>query len=89
MDTHLAMNGVKTSSFSVKDLLDLPESKDGCSPVTGVGSPGELLVAAAAAAAAGEVGPAPPSYYDQPDNPYTRWLHHNSEALHYNSKLEC
>lgn len=74
MDTHLAMNGVKSSSFSVKDLLDLPE-KDACSP--GVGSPGDLLVA-------GDVGPAPPAYYDPTDNPYTRWLHANE---YHHSKL--
>ena len=48
MDTHLAMSG-KGSSFSVKDILDLPEAKAGesCSPVhsdTSAVSPANLAL---------------------------------------------
>ncbi|KAK6182228.1 homeobox protein Nkx-2.2 [Patella vulgata] len=62
METQLAMNGLqKSTSFSVKDLLDLPEAniKGQCaSPVLGT------------------TDPAVP-YFDTSDNPYTRWLQNN------------
>ena len=67
----------KSSSFNVKDLLDLPESKDACSPVSSA-SPNLSL---------GSVPDvpdvvAPGSGYYDPDNPYTRWLQHN-ENMQY------
>lgn len=71
--TNLEMNGIKSSSFNVKDLLDLPADK------AVVAAAGEL----SGLPAVPDVT-APPPYYDA-DNPYTRWLHSN-ENLHYNCK---
>ena len=77
MDTNLEMNAMKSSSFNVKDLLDLPTDKG----VSVVGSAGELSgQALASLPSVPDVTP-PPPYYDT-DNPYTRWLHTN-ENMHY------
>lgn len=84
MDTQLALSGPKTSSFSVRDILDLPEGKSSCSPVQSntrtvnsvslsipcVQEPSELAQAA---------------YYDSNENPYTRWLQTN-DTMHYSSE---
>lgn len=81
MDTHLEMNAIKTtsSSFNVKDLLNLPGDK------VSVAAAGELHHGATLASLPGvpDVTP-PPPYYDA-DNPYTRWLQTN-EHLHYSCK---
>ena len=80
MDTNLDMNAMKSSSFNVKDLLDLPTDKG----ITVVGTTGELgSQSLANMSSVPDVTP-PPPYYDA-DNPYTRWLHTN-ENMHYNCK---
>ena len=75
MDPHLqAMNaGKANSSFSVKDILDLPKGKQ--STITA----GSL----SGIAAVPEVPdlPSVTGYYDS-DNPYTRWLQ-NNEHINY------
>ncbi|CAH1791100.1 unnamed protein product [Owenia fusiformis] len=78
MDTQLAMNGAKGSSFSVKDILDLPANKDpNCSPVS------EHISVPSSGMPISEVPDVAPmtNYYDS-DNPYTRWLQ-NQENMQY------
>ncbi|XP_064621505.1 homeobox protein unplugged-like isoform X2 [Lineus longissimus] len=76
MDTALAMSGTK-GSFSVKDILDLQDPKDTCSPVNADQNPTNTSIP--------EVGEVPPTgpYYDT-ENPYAKWLAEtNSEAFRY------
>ena len=82
MDTHLDMNVIKSSSsFNVKDLLDLPTGEVKGSTV----SPTSINPALdSSGLAVPDVTP-PPPYYDPTDNPYTRWLQ-NNENMHYNSE---
>ena len=77
MDGHLVM---KSSSFTVKDILDLPEGKLACSPVPAdTTTTGSLrTIASVPEMPAGQFG------YDTSDNPYTRWLQNNE---HYTRKL--
>ena len=75
METQLALS--KTSSFSVKDLLDLPDAKDL------VASAGEAH-AALGLGDLSDVTATSHGYYDN-DNPYARWLQSN-EGLQYSSK---
>lgn len=86
VDLH-AMNGTtaKSSSFTVKDILDLPKGKPICSPV----DTGTTTVSAASLRAIPSVPEVPElptvnNFYDN-DNPYTRWLQ-NNDAMHYTSK---
>lgn len=88
MDPQLhAMNGAKTSSsFTVKDILDLPKGKSSCSPVDSTTN----TVNAASLSSIPSVPEVPDitsvgGYYDA-DNPYTRWLH-NNENMNYSRKL--
>jgi hypothetical protein len=82
METQLAM---KSSSFTVKDILDLPEGKASCSPIGGldttstVHSHGGTLTIPSVP----DVHdlPSVPNYYDS-ENPYTRWLQTN-DTMHY------
>lgn len=90
MDPQLhAMNGSKTSSsFTVKDILDLPKGKPSCSPVDSSTN----TVNAASLNSIPSVPEVPDitsvgGYYDA-DNPYTRWLHTN-ENMNYSRKLNC
>ena len=88
MDTHLAMNVAKSSSFKINDLLDLQDSKDACSPVPTDGStihhsPGLSLVGSVPDVA--DVTSNPVNRYYDADNPYTRWLH-NNENMQYSSR---
>lgn len=83
VDLH-AMNGTtaKSSSFTVKDILDLPKGKPICSPV----DTGTTTVSAASLRAIPSVLEVPElptvnNFYDN-DNPYTRWLQ-NNDAMHY------
>lgn len=87
MDPQLhAMNGAKTSSsFTVKDILDLPKGKSSCSPVDSTTN----TVNAASLSSIPSVPEVPDitsvgGYYDA-DNPYTRWLHNNENM--YSRKL--
>ena len=91
MDTQLAaMNGVVKASFSVKDLLDLPEHRDPCNG--GTGSPAMTGPADLTSVVSGpdggidvgghSAGVTAGSYYD-PDNPYTRWLQTNEAMAPY------
>jgi hypothetical protein len=82
MDTALAMSGSK-GSFSVKDILDLQDPKDTCSPVIPEPNPTNTSLPEV-----GEVPPAAP-YYDT-ENPYTKWLAEttNSEAFRYAGKTK-
>ena len=73
MDTHLSMAGVKSNSFNVKNLLDLPEPKDSCSPV-----PGDSAVPPLGIPQVPDMSQTA-SYYDA-DNPYTRWLQTHEHA---------
>ncbi|XP_061174707.1 homeobox protein Nkx-2.2a-like [Saccostrea echinata] len=84
MDPQLhAMNGAKTSSsFTVKDILDLPKGKPACSPVDSTTN----TVNAASLRSIPSVPEVPDitsvgGYYDA-ENPYTRWLH-NNENMNY------
>ena len=88
MDTNLAMNSTKTSSsFSVKDLLDLPEAKVArASPRDGEGLDLSTTVSVAPAAVHG-MSPVTP-YFDNTDNPYTRWLQTNETAHYAHSKFK-
>nr|SCZ83945.1 ventral nervous system defective transcription factor [Euperipatoides kanangrensis] len=80
--TKMALNGSKSSSFSVKDILDLPEPKNSCSPLnletstvstTGIHLNSTLNTNV----------PYTP-YFDSSDNPYTRWLQ-SAEGIHYST----
>ncbi|XP_060564607.1 homeobox protein Nkx-2.2a-like isoform X1 [Ruditapes philippinarum] len=78
MDGSLVM---KSSSFNVKDILDLPrEGKLACSPVaTGTTTTGSLRTIP-------NIPDIPPvDYsYDAAENPYTRWLQNNaSDVMQY------
>ncbi|XP_060071607.1 homeobox protein Nkx-2.2a-like [Ylistrum balloti] len=85
MDSHLQeMNGgaKSSSSFSVKDILDLPKGKTVLSP----GGPTTVSSATLLSIPTVPEVPDLPSvtgYYDN-DNPYTRWLQTN-EHMHYTS----
>lgn len=94
MDTHLALD-VKSSSFNVKDLLELPEHKAAAAAVySQVRQQAVKELAAAGAMTAGATVTSGSSelatntshttYYDQ-ENPYTRWLQ-NNETMPYASK---
>lgn len=81
MDGNLVM---KSSSFNVKDILDLPrDGKLACSPVsTETTTTGSLRTIPNI--------PDIPSVdypYDAADNPYTRWLQNNtSDVMQYARK---
>lgn len=80
------MNGAKhSSSFSVKDILDLPKGKNSCSPVDSE-TPTVNSNVLASIPSVPDVGDLPgvTSYYDN-DNPYSRWLQTN-ENIPYSSK---
>lgn len=72
MDGHLVM---KSSSFTVKDILDLPEGKLACSPVPAdTTTTGSLrTIPSVPEMPTGQFG------YDNSDNPYTRWLQNNEQ----------
>ena len=74
---------LKSSSFNVKDILDLPEGKLACSPVsTGTTTTGALRTMTNIP----DIGPVD-YHYDPTDNPYTRWLHsNNSDVMQYTRK---
>ena len=72
------MNGVKSSSFNVKDLLDLPETKPSCAGVPG--DPESLALNAVVPDITHNS-----AYYDS-DNPYTRWLQ-NNDNIQYSGKI--
>ena len=78
MDGHLVM---KSSSFTVKDILDMPEGKLACSPVPAdTTTTGSLqTIASVADMPTGQYN------YDASDNPYTRWLQNNE---HYTRKSD-
>ena len=71
---------MKSSSFTVKDILDLPEGKLACSPVPAdTTTTGSLrTIPSVPEMPTGQFG------YDNSDNPYTRWLQNNEQ---YTRKL--
>ncbi|VDI79814.1 homeobox protein Nkx-2.2 [Mytilus galloprovincialis] len=85
------MNGEKhSSSFSVKDILDLPKGKISCSPVDSQ-TPTVNSHVLSSIPSVPDVSDLPgvTSYYDN-DNPYSRWLQTNenipySNVSHLNS----
>lgn len=79
MDGSLVM---KSSSFNVKDILDLPrEGKLACSPVsTGTTTTGSLRTIPNIP----DIPAVDYSGYDAEENPYTRWLQNNaSDVMQY------
>lgn len=87
--THLVMNGVKSSNFSVKDILELPEGKGTCSPIQ---ADTTVVSSVASLTSIPHIPQVPElqnvsSYYDSSDNPYTRWLQTN-EAIQYTRKYQ-
>lgn len=80
MESDLDMHAAKSASFSVTALLDLPEG----GKITACTSPrveGEGLDLTTTASVP-TLNSVPPAYYDNSDNPYTRWLQTN-ENIHY------
>ncbi|XP_067681480.1 homeobox protein Nkx-2.2a-like [Haliotis asinina] len=80
MESDLDMHAAKSANFSVTALLDLPEG----GKITACTSPrveGEGLDLTTTASVP-TLNSVPPAYYDNSDNPYTRWLQTN-ENIHY------
>ena len=87
MATSLEMNAMKSNSFSVKDLLDLPAEGKGvmaCSHTAPRGD-GSLDLSAARGMGPPDLGPMAGQYYDNSDNPFTRWLQ-NNDHMQYGRK---
>ncbi|XP_035679695.1 homeobox protein Nkx-2.2-like isoform X1 [Branchiostoma floridae] len=86
MDPKMSLNS--KTSFTVKDILDMPEAKRQ-SPDTGSSVPGTMASATSVGSAshAGQISQgssALPPYYDASENPYMRWLG-SAEEMQYNS----
>ncbi|CAH1263566.1 NKX2-2 [Branchiostoma lanceolatum] len=86
MDPKMSLNS--KTSFTVKDILDMPEAKRQ-SPDTGSSLPGTMPSATSVGSAsrAGQISQgssALPPYYDASENPYMRWLG-SAEEMQYNS----
>lgn len=85
----MSLTNTKTG-FSVKDILDLPDTNDEEGSVTE--GPEDESEGAEPAKRAGPLGPGPldavpnlplkSPFYDSSDNPYTRWLA-STEGLQY------
>lgn len=85
MAATLEMSIVKGNSFSVKDLLDLPEPKAGVVPCTSPpGGDGSIDLSATRIPRAADIS-AVSHFYDTSDNPYTRWLQTN-DHMQYGRK---
>ncbi|KAI8489330.1 ventral spinal cord interneuron fate determination [Branchiostoma belcheri] len=86
MDPKMSLNS--KTSFTVKDILDMPEAKRQ-SPDTGSSLTGNMASATSVGSAshAGQISQGPsalPPYYDASENPYMRWLG-SAEEMQYNS----
>ena len=85
----------KSSSFTVKDLLDLPDVKAhsqygvtaGLTPNLSLGAAemADIVGAGHGAEATGAAGAT--GYYETADNPYARWLQTNEGLQQYPGKL--